>query len=123
MHAVASLCDDAHDRGVRAIWDKRKQVVFSWRVVELVPWPHVTFQGAVHYDHDRLDVALRRLADKTVPFTIQTTGLDTFTGPPLVLYLAVAQTQQLTSFTEPSGRRPATTGEDDAFYYCPMATA
>ena len=69
MNAVASLVDGEHDRRVRAIWDELKQELGIGRVTELVPWPHVTYQGAERYDHDRLDVALRRLADAPAPFT------------------------------------------------------
>src|SRR5262249_6812679 len=119
MNAVASLFDEEHDRRVRAICDELQQELGIRRVMDLVPWPHVTYQGAERYDHDRLDVALRGLADKTAPLSIQTTGLGIFTGPLPVLYLAVARTPQLSAFHTAVWQAIGDAGEDFSPYYTP----
>ncbi len=97
MIAVVSLLDDQHDRPVRDLWDELKRDFGVRRVTAIVPYPHVTYQGAEDYDLNRLDTALRGVAAATAPFTISTTGLDIFTGPQPVLYLAVVRSAALTT--------------------------
>lgn len=98
MIAVVSLLDDHHDRLVRDLWDELARDFGVRRVTEIVPYPHVTYQGAEQYDLDELDTALRAVTAATAPFTISTTGLGIFTGPQPVLYLAVVRSAALTTF-------------------------
>src|SRR5262249_44708135 len=119
MNAVVSLLDEIDDRRVRGLWAELKQTFGVGRVVELVPWPHVTYAVADRYDLDRLDPALGPLAAETKALPIQPTGLGIFTGPLPVLYLAVARSPCLSAVHEAVWHAIGDVGESYSPYYTP----
>jgi len=98
MDAVVSLLDADHERRVRDLWRELEADFGVLRVREILPFPHVTFQGAESYDERRVGPLLERLAHAARPFVIRTAGLGIFTGTKPVLTVAVARDAALDAF-------------------------
>ena len=58
---------------------------------ERVPFPHITYQGAISYEETPVCSALEQIAGETEPFEVETDGVGIFTGPNPVLYLPVVR--------------------------------
>jgi 2'-5' RNA ligase len=119
MNAIVSLLDDEHIHRVTELWDELERADAVRRVRELVPYPHVTYQGAEHYDLDRLKPILEQVARDTKPFTLQTAGLGIFSGPQPVLYISVVRSQPLSAFHRALWQAIDNAGSDLSPYYSP----
>jgi len=62
MNAVVSLLDADRDARIKAPRDELARDFAVRKVRAMVPYPHVTYQGAERYDLDRLDAILERMA-------------------------------------------------------------
>ena len=94
MDGIVSLLDDKHYSLIEHIWDEFEN---RFGMVDIAPTPiaHYSYQIAHHYDLETLIPALNRVAQKTEPFIVKTSGLGIFTGEQPVLYVPVVRTPQL----------------------------
>jgi 2'-5' RNA ligase len=97
MHGVVSLLDSKHYRIVEELWAELERE-FAVRGVYVTPYPHFSYQVASQYDEEQLERILQRIADKSSPFQVKTTGLGIFTGPKSVIYIPVVRNLELTQF-------------------------
>jgi 2'-5' RNA ligase len=119
MHGVVSLLDEASDAFVRRLWAELDRD-FGVRVVtDIVPYPHITYQGAQDYDFGRVEATLHALARDAATLRVLTAGLGIFTGPQPVLYLAVVRDPQLTAFQQRVWSALAALSTQHHPYYAP----
>lgn len=102
LHGVGALLDPTATGRVRSLWS-RLEHEFGLRGVLGMPYPHLSYQVAQHYDRGALETALERLARETSPFVIRTTGLATFEGDWPVVFVAVEKDAMLPRCTSACG--------------------
>jgi 2'-5' RNA ligase len=94
LHGVVSLLDPSATNRVKSIWSNLERE-FGLRGVLVMPYPHFSYQIARNYDQGGLEVALDLLSREVRPFTIRTTGLETFDGNWPVVFIAVERDDSL----------------------------
>jgi 2'-5' RNA ligase len=95
MHGIVSLLDADHSRRVEEVWAVLEERL-DLRGMSVMPFPHVSYQVAEHYDADLLEPILQSFATTTAPFDVVTTGLGIFTeGLHPLLYINVARNSRL----------------------------
>ena len=117
MNAIVSLLDEEHDRQVRALWGDLEAAAGVRHLVEVIPYPHITYHGAERYDESRAVPLLERLARGAKPFTVTSVGMGVFTGPGPVIYLAVARNPALQAFHDQLWREIGSAASDQSHYY------
>jgi 2'-5' RNA ligase len=118
MFGVVSLLDEVHTRLVHDLWaELEAETRLSAGV--MTPFPHFSYHVAEEYNRARLEAALRRVASKTAPFLIKTSGLGIFTGGQPVLYLPIVRTQRLSQFHRKLWREIDRTAVGSLNYYHP----
>lgn len=117
MNAIVSLLDEEHDRRVRALWGDLEGAAGVRHLVEVIPYPHLTYHGAERYDESAAVSLLERLARGAKPFTVTTVGIGVFTGPLPVLYLAVARNPALQAFHDQLWSQIGGAASDHSHYY------
>ena len=95
MQGIASLLDDVSAMAVRALWAELERERLLREAARIVPFPHVSYHLAEDYDLARIGEVMRRVAERTAPFTTRITGLGAFTAVEPVLYLAIERTLEL----------------------------
>ena len=55
MHAVVSLCDKPTTKAVKTLWAELANDFGVGHLAEVLPYPHVSYQIARHYDEDSPD--------------------------------------------------------------------
>ena len=118
MHGLVSLLDDKHNQQVEALWAELKEK-FGVQGIGIVPHPHFSYQVAKHYEVEQLRDILTRLAQKSTPFRVKTSGLGIFTGPQPVLYIPVVRHPELTQFHQSLWQEISATALGIAAYYHP----
>ena len=91
MQAVISLLDEQHRQQVVSLWEELKRDFLIGTTSQRVPFPHITYHGALSYEETPLCSALEQVAGATDPFEVETDGIGIFTGPNPVLYLPVVR--------------------------------
>lgn len=117
MNAIVSLLDEEHDRRVRALWGDLEATAAVRHLVEVIPYPHITYHGADQYEEASAVPLLERLAKGAKPFTVTTVGIGVFTGSMPVLYLAVARNPALQAFHDQLWREIGAAARDQSHYY------
>ena len=95
MYGIASLLDDKHYQLVENLWLELK-ARFGVGHPDATAYPHFSYHVAEGYDEVRLAVLLKRLADETAVFNVNTAGIGIFTGSEPVVYIPVARSPALT---------------------------
>lgn len=119
MNGIVSLLDAEHEGMVRDLWRELERDFGVRRVGEVVPFPHITYQGARRYALKRMDAILERLARETAPFSVRTAGLGIFGGPQPVLTITVVRDTALDSFHRRVWEAIGDAASDLAPYYAP----
>jgi len=94
LHGVVSLLDANAANRVKSIWSNMERE-FGLRGVLVMPYPHFSYQVARNYSRTALEVTLDRLSREISPFTIRTTGIETFDGDRPVIFIAVERDESL----------------------------
>ncbi|MFN2199403.1 MAG: 2'-5' RNA ligase family protein [Anaerolineales bacterium] len=95
VSAIATVLLPPFGDRVQAIWQDFQddcQVQFT---LTSDPIPHISWQGAQHYNERALDEVLAKIASQTRPFAIKTSGIGIFTGPTQIIYLSVVKDANL----------------------------
>ena len=94
MPGVIALLDDVHTVKVEALWDEMER---RFAVPKGYPGalPHITFHLGSHDVDAGAEAVVERVARRTKPLTISTSGLGVFGGPAPVLYLTVARSPEV----------------------------
>ena len=98
MHAVVSLFDEDTTEAVKNLWRELANDFGVRQLAEVLPYPHVSYQIARHYDESQLTSLVEQLAHQATPFPIQAGGLALFTGLHPVLYVPLVRTIELSRF-------------------------
>lgn len=99
MYVVASLLNPAASLQTQEIWQSLEDGC-GLAGIKLTPLPHFSWQSAAEYDFDRLEMAIRTLAEEERPFHAHTTGLGIFTGANPVLYTSLVKNRRLFDLQE-----------------------
>jgi 2'-5' RNA ligase len=118
MEGIVSLLDEEHYRLTKSLWSKLESE-FGLRGVYITPFPHFSYHVAHHYDKERLEPILQRVAQDTQAFQIQASGLGIFAGKPPVLYAPIVRTRQLSAFHATVWQQTAHTASGTIDYYRP----
>ena len=94
VYALAALLDDTYTGKVQQIWDVLEREC-DLKILDIPPYPHVSFHGASAYHLEELDRQLREIARRIDVFRIHTTGLGVFTGKNPVVYIPVVASMPL----------------------------
>jgi 2'-5' RNA ligase len=119
MDGIISLLDTEHERRVRAIWRELESDFGLLRVRQIVPFPHITYQGAGRFEEQRIGPMLERIARDAQPFTVRTAGLGIFTGAVPVLTITVVRDAALDAFHRHVWDTVGDAASDFAPYYAP----
>jgi hypothetical protein len=98
MHAVVSLCDEPTTKAVKNLWAELANDFGVGHLAEVLPYPHVSYQIARHYDEAHLTNLVEQLAHQATPFSLQASGLALFTGLHPVLYVPIVRSIALSHF-------------------------
>jgi 2'-5' RNA ligase len=119
MHAVVSLCDESTIKAVKNLWTELANDFGVRHLAEVLPYPHVSYQIARHYDESQLTSLVEQLAHQATPFFLQASGLALFTGLHPVLYVPVVRTIELSHFHHQVWQALSGAGEGIPSYYEP----
>ena len=119
MHAVVSLFDEDTTEAVKNLWRELANDFGVRQLAEVLPYPHVSYQIARHYDESQLTSLVEQLAHQATPFPIQAGGLALFTGLHPVLYVPIVRTIELSHFHQRVWQAISQTGEGIPSYYEP----
>jgi len=75
MHAFVSLCDEPTTKAVKNLWAELTNDFGVGHLAEVLPYPHVSYQIARHYDEVHLTNLVEQLAQQATPFSLQASGL------------------------------------------------
>jgi 2'-5' RNA ligase len=120
LHGVVSLLDPSATTRVKSIWSNLEKQ-FGLRGVLGIPYPHFSYQVARNYDYAALEATLDLLSRKVQPFTIRTTGLETFDGNWPVVFIAVERDDSLLALHRRVWTRCLPHASDVISYYRPGA--
>lgn len=111
MYVVASLLNPAATRQVQEVW-QQLELKCGLAGIKLTPLPHFSWQTAEEYNLARVEEVLQKVAERTGPFSVRTTGLGLFTGINPVLYAPIVKTKKLIEIQEAIWREtePFSTG-------------
>ena len=90
MHGIVSLLDDQHSRRVKDVWANLEKNL-GLRGIYTMPYPHLSYHVAEHYEVALLEPVLREVAANTPRFEVVTTGLGIFMAglnPSLTIHVA-----------------------------------
>ncbi len=118
MHGIVSLLDNDHYQLVEDLWAELKRE-FSVQDVYVTPYPHFSYHVAQHYDVDKIESVLDRIASNITTFKVRTTGLGIFTGPSPVLYIPVVRSLELTQLHQELWEQISTASSSIVEYYHP----
>lgn len=118
MHGLVSLLDKKHYHLVEKIWQEL-EVDCGLKGIQVTPLPHFSWQIAEDYDWDRLEFALKNIAEAANPFTIRMTGLALFTGENPVAYISVVRTKELSELHQVIWERLHSISQSSSPYYSP----
>ena len=97
IEAVVSLLDLEHDEKVRKIWAALERE-FGLCNIYSAPFPHFSYHGANDFDDAGVQTLLERVARKSHPFHVRTSGLGIFPGSKPVLYVPVVRSPKLIQY-------------------------
>ena len=120
MHGLISLLPPPYDAQVEVLWRELEEA-HSLAGIRITPYPHFSWQIARHYDLEKLEHSLQRIAARTPPFSVHTTGLGLFSGPRPVLYIPVVKDPGLVRLHEIIWQELQTTAQGLSPYYGPGA--
>ncbi len=118
MHAVVSLLPQPYYSQVENIWNQLEDD-YGLHGIRVTPFPHFSWQGAEEYDELSLEKVLNRIAERSTPFTVHTTGLGIFSGVQPVIFIPVVKSPQLVNFHRSIWDEMAATGSSISQYYNP----
>jgi 2'-5' RNA ligase len=95
MHGIVSLLDEEHTYLVKEIWASLDQELGVRFVRNAIPYPHFSYHVAAHFEFDEVSEILRKFAGESNNFRVKATGLGIFNTPKPVIYIPVAQSQNL----------------------------
>jgi len=104
MHAVVSLFDEHITQAIKNLWTELANDFCVRHLAEVLPYPHVSYQIARHYDESQLTSLIEQLAHQATPFPLQVGGLALFTGLHPVLYVPMVRTMELSHCHQKSGK-------------------
>ena len=119
MHAVVSLCDEPTTKAVNNLWAELANDFGVGHLAEVLPYPHVSYQIARHYDEAQLTNLVEQLAHQATPFSLQASGLALFTGLHPVLYVPIVRSIELSHFHQKVWQTILPAGEGIPLYYEP----
>ncbi len=97
MHAIVSLLDEEHTALVKEIWASLEKETGVRYVRDTIPFPHISYHTAAHFEMEDVSEVLRKHAQEAKPFSVKATGLGIFNAPKPVVYIPVAQAQSIAS--------------------------
>ncbi len=118
MDGILSMLDEEHQHYVEGIWAQLDRE-FALHGIYASPFPHFTYQVAEHYEVEKVESALGRLAAAQPCFGIKTAGLGVFTGPNPVIYISVVRSLQLSQFHRVLWEQLGDTGQGVNNHYRP----
>ena len=119
MHAVVSLCDEPTTKAVKNLWAEFANDFGVGHLAEVLPYPHVSYQIARHYDEAQLTNLVEQVAHQATPFSLQASGLALFTGLHPVLYVPIVRSIELSHFHQKVWQTILPAGEGIPLYYEP----
>ena len=99
MYVVASLLNPTATHQTQEIWRWLEEHC-GLAGIKLTPLPHFSWQAAEEFDLERVEEAVRTLAEQEQPLTVHTNGLGIFTGKSPVLYTSLVKTRALLELQE-----------------------
>lgn len=96
MHGLVSLLPDPYYARVKQIWQEL-ETRFGLKGIQVTPTPHFSWQIYADYPTPLLEQTAQKVAARTKPFQITTTGLGLFTGSHPVIYIPVVKTAALSA--------------------------
>jgi len=120
MHGLVSLLPGPQYQMVQAIWERLadEQGLLGIRVT---PYPHFSWQISSHYDFERLEAAINRIARATSPLRVRTAGLGIFSGPKPVIFVSVVKDLPLMNLHASIWRSVLPVAQGLSPYYAPEA--
>lgn len=94
MHGILSLLDEDHTTKTMKIWDDLAMRC-GLHGIEVIPFPHFSWQIAEDYDIEQVEGVLADLATRQKRFDIFTNGLAFFSGEQPVLYIPIVRSEGL----------------------------
>ena len=94
MEAILSLLPNPFYDKVKEIWTLLENN-HGIHGVNIAPFPHFSWQGAMEYEQKGLELTLKTIANLSKPFRIQTSGVGLFTGQYPVIFIQVIKSPQL----------------------------
>ncbi|MBT3240297.1 MAG: 2'-5' RNA ligase family protein [Chloroflexi bacterium] len=99
MHGLVSLLDKKYSQEVEDIWDQL-EAECGLSGIRVSPYPHFSWQVTEEYNWMGIEEAMKEIALKIKPFTVQATGIGIFSGensPLPVIYIPVLRTASINS--------------------------
>ncbi len=116
--AVVSLLPPAHYHAVEQLWDEL-EAKFTLNGVRGTPYPHFSYLVARRLHQPAVQRRLTRLAARSLPFSVETTGVHVFPGPVLTVFLGVRRSPRLVRFHRAVRRALGGTSVGSSPFYRP----
>ncbi len=95
--AVVSLLPLAYYHAVEELWDELEEK-FRLKKARGTPYPHFSYLVARRLHRPDVQRRVTRLAARSLPFSVETTGVHVFPGPVLTVFLGVRRSPRLVRF-------------------------
>ena len=93
--------------------------MFSVRGAYITPYPHFSYQVALHYDLDKVASVLERITSNIATFQVRTTGIGIFSGASPVIYIPVVRSLELSLLHAELWNELSEAGSGIQEYYSP----
>ena len=118
MEAVVSLLDEATYSRIEAIW-RILELKCGLKGIKNTPFPHFSWHVADHYQQEKVEPALARMAQEARPFTVTTSGLGIFTSKEPIIYVLISKTEKLLHFHKTIWRQVDPQANTSSDFYTP----
>jgi len=118
MEAIATLIDPYLNSPSVNLWVELEKSCRSMGI-QIAPQPHFSWQGALEYDLDEVEIRLKNLAKHQTPFKVRSSGLGIFTGDAPVLYLPLVKDRKLLQLHQQIWEELSSYSREKSKYYSP----
>ncbi len=120
MDGIVSLLPQPFYKQVEEIWNELEEK-FGLTGIRITPYPHFSWEIADHYDQAGLELVLKTIAERTKPFTVNSTGLGIFSGEHPVIFIPVIKSPELSAFHQQVWKALLSTGQGISELYAPRS--
>jgi 2'-5' RNA ligase len=118
MHGLVSLLPNKYYKQVEEIWQELENDC-GLSGIRVTPFPHFSWLIAKDFDWATLEQSMKEVAEKTRPFSVNTGGIELFSGPNPVIFIPIRHTAALRKLHQCIWDAIQLTGINLSPYYAP----